>query len=299
MTVFSSRISTDLAVESIPSDSAADLPGIRTAVRKEDGICITEMEVLNREGEQKTGRARGNYCSLDIGKIWYASPEQQLRTARCIAGCCRRLVQQQGNNLQNASVLVAGLGNREITADCLGSKTADRLNITRHLKHQQPELFDQLAGCEVAAITPGVSGQTGMETTDILRAVVQAIRPGYIIAVDALAARSTDRLATTVQLTDTGISPGSGIGNHRTAVNAETLGVPVIGIGVPTVVSSSTLICDALEKADIHSISPRLEALLANGRSFFVSLKESDIAVHALAGLLSRALNIALNNDYE
>ena len=125
------------------------------------------------------------------------------------------------------------------------------------------------------------------------------MQPGCVIAIDALAARSTDRLATTVQLSDTGIHPGSGIGNHRAAVNAESLGVPVLAIGVPTVVNSSTMVYDALEKAGVTEISDALRQVLDNGKSYFVSLKESDIAVGQLATILSRALNLALGNDYQ
>lgn len=290
-------IHTDLAVEQQPAGISADTPGIAIQVYSEEGCTVTALEILDERGEQTLGKPVGMYYSIDIGVCWYDDAAKTERTAHCIAACLTSLLAR--HPIGERCVLVAGLGNRSITADRLGPLTADSVNVTRHLRDAEPELYRSLACSEVAGIAPGVAGQTGMESTEILSALVRRLQPGCVIAIDALAARSTDRLATTVQLSDTGIHPGSGIGNHRAAVNAESLGVPVLAIGVPTVVNSSTMVYDALEKAGVTEISDALRQVLDNGKSYFVSLKESDIAVGQLATILSRALNLALGNDYQ
>ena len=145
----------------------------------------------------------------------------------------------------------------------------------------------------LSAISPGVLGETGIETLELIRGAVRSVRPDLVIAVDALAARSCSRLATTVQISDSGIVPGSGIGNHRTAITMETLGVPVISVGVPTVVVSSTLVWDALREAGIDEVSSTLRAVLDNGKRFFVSPKESDLISDAVSELLAGAISEA------
>jgi spore protease len=147
----------------------------------------------------------------------------------------------------------------------------------------------------LAAIAPGVVGQTGIETAELIRSAVEAISPSVLICIDALAARSVDRLAVTVQLSNTGIAPGSGIGNHRQAINRDFLGIPVIAIGVPTVVDSSTMVYGMLEKAGVTEISEALETELENGRSFFVTLKETDTATAEMARLIARAIQLAFS----
>jgi spore protease len=195
------------------------------------------------------------------------------------------------------SVLVCGLGNRSITADALGPAVADALVITRHVRLCEASLFDSLFSLEVASFAPGVLAQTGIDTGELIRGAVEHVAPDLVVAIDALAARSADRLMTTVQLCDTGIAPGSGMGNHRCRLDRQTLGVPVIAIGVPTVVNSATLIRDALEVGGIGDISPDLERLLEGGRSFFVSPKESDLAVRELSAIIARALNSAFGSE--
>ena len=195
------------------------------------------------------------------------------------------------------SVLICGLGNRSITADALGPAVADALVITRHVKLREKKLFDSLFSLEVASFAPGVLAQTGIETEELVRGAVERARPDLVVAIDALAARSAERLMTTVQLCDTGIAPGSGMGNRNGALDRKTLGVPVVAIGVPTVVTSSTLIRDALELGGIDGISDALERVLENGRSFFVSPKESDLAIRELSAIIARALNSAFGSD--
>jgi spore protease len=182
-----------------------------------------------------------------------------------------------------------------MTADAIGPMVVDRITVTRHVKRLDPALFHRLAHRSVAAFCPGVLGQTGMESADGVKAVAGTLRPRLLLVIDALAARSPDRLAATVQLSTGGIAPGSGVGNNRPAFTRDSMGLPVIAIGVPMVVDSSTLVSDALEKAGIFDLPPALLPVLENGRSFFVSLKEADAANEAMADLLSRAIDRAMS----
>jgi spore protease len=192
-------------------------------------------------------------------------------------------------------VLAIGLGNGSMTPDAVGPHTLRRLSATRHLREYDEALFVSLGCCELAALSPGVLGQTGMESGELVKMAAELTRPHLIVAVDALAARSCERLASMIQLSDGGISPGAGIGNHRMPLTRETMGCPVMGVGVPTVVDSSTLVLDALEKAgvDAESLSPDLAEVLERGRSFFVSPKDCDEVVSLTCRLLAKALDEA------
>ena len=178
--------------------------------------------------------------------------------------------------------------------DLLAEKPLDKITVTRHVKSLDPALFRELGRRTVAAMAPGVLGDTGMESAEMVRAVVKELKPCALLAVDALAARSVSRLATTIQLCDTGISPGAGVGNDRPALNREYMGVPVIALGVPMVVDSSTLVTDMLEMAGVDPLPEGLEPVLKNGRSFFVSLKEADAALEALTDLLAEGIDLAM-----
>lgn len=315
---------TDLAAECYPitekekeKAKQADNDGLVYSSEQKNGIEIVRLDVTNTDGEKKLGKERGSYITVNIGRIWQKSSEEQSRIADLLTEELRVLLNKSlekeaaenpsnsrktpksSSNPENTSsdiakhdgcALIVGLGNRKITADALGPLCTDGINVTRHVRIADRTLFEKLGADEIAAIAPGVAGQTGIETSDLIKSIVKSISPYVIIAIDALAARSIDRLGTTVQLCDAGISPGSGIGNLRGAVNRETMGVPVIAIGVPTIVDSSTLVCDALEKAGMSEIPHKLEAVLENGKSFFVSLKESDEAVNALSKLLSDSI---------
>ena len=193
----------------------------------------------------------------------------------------------------NFSVFVAGLGNIDLTPDAIGPQTMKRLTATRHLRQYEKELY-HAAGCSsLSAFSPGVLGQTGVETSELLRGAVNATHPDVIIVIDALTARSCDRLCATVQLSDTGIEPGSGVGNHRRAITYKSMGVPVVALGVPTVVNSATLVWDALQEAGIDGKDPQLQKVLENGKSFFVSPKESDLICESVAQLFARAIGFA------
>lgn len=192
-------------------------------------------------------------------------------------------------------VLVAGLGNPDMTPDAIGPGTVRRMTVTRHLRGYDESLYNALGCCELSAVFPGVLGQTGMESGELVKCAADLVRPHLVVAVDALAARSCERLSSTVQLADGGISPGAGIGNRRVAVNEETVGCPVLGLGVPTVVDSATLVWDALEKAGMtaEALPESLARVLESGRSFIVAPKDCDQVTELTCRLLARALDEA------
>lgn len=211
-----------------------------------------------------------------------------------VAGQIRELLPDEKEEL---SVLVVGLGNRDVTADALGPNVADQLHITRHVVREFGKAaYNRNKMHMISAIVPGVMAKTGMETCEIIRGVVEQTKPDVIIAIDALAARSTKRLNRTIQITDTGVQPGSGVGNHRHALTQESLGIPVIGIGIPTVVDAGTIVGDAVEQveremlfcSDMHSLK------MAELQNMYVTTKDIDDVVNRLSYTISEAINIAL-----
>jgi spore protease len=205
----------------------------------------------------------------------------------------------------NGCVLAVGLGNRHITADSIGPKVVERLLVTRHIKEEQQELFSHAGFGELAACAFGVLGQTGIESAELVIGAAERIRPRCIIAIDALASRRLERLASTIQLSDTGIRPGSGVANHRTALTKETLGVPVISVGIPTVVDAATLAYDLLEEFALqeglssdNSLPQKISEGLHGGagKDFFVTPKDSDVLIATAAKLISTAINLAVHD---
>ena len=290
-------IRTDLAAECRVESEEGELPGVRFREEKRGAsgeVTVARLTVEKGEGEAVIGKPAGEYVTISFGRLWLLGEERQAEAAEVIADELRRMAGKIAPGAE--SVLVAGLGNRQLTVDAVGPEVAASVTVTRHLREMEPALYEALGQKCVSAVSPGVLGQTGIESALLLESAVREAEAGLVIAVDALAARSTDRLCATVQLTDAGICPGSGVGNARRAVTQATLGVPVIALGVPTVADSSTLVYDALEKAGVapDEISPDLRTVLENGRGFFVSVKESDIALRTIAGMLSDALDRAL-----
>ncbi len=241
------------------------------------------------------GRPAGDYLTLECGRLWELDGAPFRDLARDLASELRSAVSRSTKKeiSPELSVLVAGLGNRELTPDALGPESVDLINATRHLSDAAHELFSSLGCCRLSAIAPGVLGQTGIEAVALVRGAVEAVKPDVVIAIDALAARSCDRLATTVQLGDSGIRPGSGVHNHRAALDRASLGVPVLALGAPTVVDSATLVLDALQKAGMKEPTPELRAVLETGRSYFVAPKEADTVIDSLCRLFSDAINLA------
>lgn len=295
---------TDLACESggLPENTKTSDTGISYKEYEDDGIEIGLLTVLNELGEQNTGRRMGRYYTINCGRIWLWDEDKIYHVSSVIASHLSKIAEEltEKKITPDFRVLVTGLGNRAITADAVGPNTVDMLTVTRHVKSSNRLVFDSIGCCEMSAIKPGVLGQTGIESSELIKGAVEFVKPDIILAVDALAARSCDRLASTVQISDNGIHPGSGIGNRRNAITKESVGIPVIALGVPTVVDSSTLVYDALERAGIeeNEISEELKKVLDNGKSFFVSLKESDVIITDIAGLLSESIEKAFTvND--
>lgn len=261
----------------------------RQTERIAEGFHISELEETDGRGG-----ISGRYVTADIGRIWLESDERAEACVRMLAGEIEKYAETlcAEKTKRERCIMVAGLGNRFITADSLGPLTVDKLTITRHIMDSGGPLNS--ADCsELCAVQTGVLGQTGIEAAAIIRGAVSETGADLVIAVDALAARSVKRLSTTVQLSDLGISPGSGIGNRRRAINKESVGCPVLSVGVPTVVDSATLVCDMLERAGITELSPSLCRELEYGLDFFVAPKECDVMTDELSSLLSRAICLA------
>ena len=227
---------TDLAMEARElwqerAGQAAELPGVQAEERERAGMPVTVVRVLDKTGERALGKPRGTYITLTLEGVETRADGAFPRAVEAVAA-------------ERGPVLVAGLGNRAITPDAIGPRVHDCTLVTRHLVGRMPEQFGHLR--PVASVAAEVMGSTGLESRELVASVCQSIRPCCVIAVDALASRSLGRLCRTVQLADTGIAPGSGVGNHRAARDRASLGVPVIAVGVPTVVDGATLAADLL-----------------------------------------------------
>ena len=289
MTDISSR--TDLAVESFPGGKG--LPREAEYSAENTGSFTIERMKLSKESGKAFGKPAGNYTTISFGKISELSDREfsslgGLISSELAVYTKRATGKSPGKEL---GVLVAGLGNSGMTPDAVGPGTVARLNATSHLKKADPELFGRLGCSRLSAVAPGVLGQTGIETSELVRGAVESAHPDVVIAIDALAAGSCGRLFSTVQLSDSGIFPGSGIGNRRSELSLSSLGVPVIALGVPTVVDSSTLVLDALERAGFHDIPENLTSVLESGKSYFVAPKECDMLIKSLCRLFASAIN--------
>lgn len=243
------QVRTDLALEAKESYEADDvrIRGVRVKEEKDEEkeIYTTTVVIETENGARAMGKPAGTYITLEAPNMSAPDEGSHREISEELAHHLRELM--KGVCPPDGSVLVVGLGNREVTPDALGPDVVNNLNITRHMIRVYGRISDELrTSGEVSAIVPGVMAQTGMETVEIIRGVVEETQPDVVIVIDALAARSTKRLNRTIQITDTGINPGSGVGNHRNAINQEELGVPVIAVGVPTVVDAATIVNDTL-----------------------------------------------------
>ncbi len=285
---------TDLACEW--SGARAESEGTEARERSWSGGKVQMLSIVSQGAAKRFGRPKGQYVTVTCDKIWEMSSEGRRALEKEIAGVLGEMLRRETGKAIGGelSVLVVGLGNREITADAIGPLAVDELLVTRHLREREPGIFSRMDCCAVSALSPGVLGQTGMEAAEVVAGAVRRSQTDAMIVIDALAARSCDRLACTVQLSDTGIAPGSGIGNDRCALTRESMGIPVIALGIPTVVDSSTLVCDALARAGIDRVDERLQRILENGRRFYVSPKEADVITRRTATVIARAINRVL-----
>ncbi len=286
-------VRSDLAME---CEGATEGHGVRVQRSRVGALEILRVQICTDEAARRLNKPVGRYITVQSDEHCRLNDGQFDRLRCALAVELRELSERMCERRigRGFSVLVAGLGNREITPDAIGPETVRRLSVTRHLHHENA-LFSTVGLCEISAIAPGVTGQTGLETVEMIRAAAGAVRPDLVIAVDALAARSVERLCATVQLCDSGIQPGSGLGSHRKALSKETVGVPVMGVGVPTVVDSSVLVYGALQKAGMSEPSEELQRALQAGKGFFVSPKEIDLQVSVASTLLASALEKAFD----
>ena len=314
------QVRTDLALEVRESYEEDDirLRGVKVEEQsdKQKEIYTTIVHIETENGAKAMGKPVGIYITIEAPNM--SSPDEGYHREISIE-FAKHLRKMLGK--ERDSILVVGLGNREVTPDALGPNVVNNLHITRHMIKEYGRLPSDVEKTgEISAIVPGVMGQTGMETLEIIKGVVQETHPKVVIAVDALAARSTRRLNRTIQITDTGINPGSGVGNHRNAINEETVGIPVIAVGVPTVVDAATIVNDTMEElieqmdhsenmqrlggtlgtldqAEKHQmirelISPHLNTM-------FVTPKDSDETVKYLSYTISEGLNLAFSQKQE
>ncbi len=275
-------------------------------------IKLTKVKITNKNGEESTGKPKGNYITIES----QAMKENDADTHEEIIKVLSENIADLTKLDKKALILIVGLGNRNITPDALGPLVISKILVTRHITESLPEQIDHDVRA-VSAISPGVMGITGIETGEIIKGICESIKPDLIIAVDALAARKTERINATIQMSDTGISPGSGVGNKRMALNQKTLGIPVIAIGVPTVVDAATLINDTMDKV-LNEMSEKAkkggefykmlqtldkeekynliyEILTPCDGNMFVTPKEVDAVVKRLANIISNGINIALH----
>lgn len=282
---------TDLAVEAREL-AGGDLAGVEFIKRNEDGLEISRLRVKNHQASIKLKKEQGTYITIDIPAL----TDNMLSTdskIQVVAKEIRRLLPVNG------LVLVCGLGNMDITPDALGPKTAGRVLATRHITGELARStgLDKLR--PVAVLSTGVTGQTGIETFEYIESIVKKVRPTAVVVVDALASRRLSRLGCTLQISDTGISPGAGVQNHRKKITAETVGVPVIAIGVPTVVDTVTLVADMLDVEDTKTTEELKKMLSPQNRQMVVTPKEIDLLIDRASRLISLAVNCALHTEVD
>ena len=300
------KIRTDLAMEQkerFESDHV-EVSGVvlEEEYDEEKEIKITTVRIETENGAKAMGKPVGTYLTLEAPNMAAADEGYHREISETLAGFLEKYMKDTEENQEKGySVLVVGLGNREVTPDALGPYVVDQLNVTRHIVQEYGRYAVGKGGSRiVSAIVPGVMAQTGMETAEIVQGVVSETKPDVVVAIDALAARSVRRLNRTIQITDTGIHPGSGVGNHRNGLTEDNLQVKVIGIGVPTVVDAATIVhdsmehlLDALEETEQKEF---LEEMIApNLYSMFVTPKDVDETVKYLSFTISEGLNIAFS----
>ncbi|MBQ9700452.1 MAG: GPR endopeptidase [Lachnospiraceae bacterium] len=303
------NIRTDLAVEEQERYASrnVEVPGVKLAesVVSSYGVKITKVEIMDDHGAKAMGRPIGNYVTIEASDMM-ESKHISSALARELKAMLKKCSPKK---IDQMSVLVVGLGNRDVTPDSLGPSVISGLDVNRHIYMLKSK---DSSNYGISAVIPGVMAQSGMESAEMVSGIVKQIQPDAVIAIDALAARNTKRLNTTIQLADTGIHPGSGVGNHRQGLNKETLGIPVIAIGIPTVIDAATIVSDAMDALiGVLSTSEALESVSATLKNFsdrekyqlikellepqigtmFVTPKDIDEDIEIMAGIVASGIN--------
>ncbi len=275
------NIRTDLAVEAHEltknqAKNASEINGVISDIEEKDGVSVTRVQITNKNGSEALGKAIGNYVTIDAPNLKYSLDDYE-SVCSIIADEIRKMADIKSDTL----TLVVGLGNRDVTPDALGASVVSKLLVTHHIKQRMSGFFDDSVS-GVCAIAPGVLGTTGIETADIIKAVTEKVKPQLIIAVDALAAADIRRVSTTIQIADTGIQPGAGVGNNREGLNEESTGVKVIAIGAPTVIDAATI-----SKAEIpKELAPLM-----------VTTKDIDLVIERTSKTVANGINLALHRS--
>lgn len=262
-------VRTDLAIERrdiYESENKKTITGVRVEDEEYDDVKVTTVHIENEEGEKNMGKPIGKYVTIEMPELTQYDGVIMDQVAHVLSGSLEKIIKLN----DNSTTLVVGLGNIAVTPDALGPKVVKRLMITRHLKSLIPDDIDEDIR-PVCAIAPGVLGTTGIETGEIIKSLVDKIKPDLVICIDALSSRSLKRVAKTIQVSNTGIAPGAGVGNNRMEINEKAIGVPVIAIGVPTVVNAATVANDAMDLVLDEMISESTE-----GKEFYSMLKGID-----------------------
>ena len=270
---------------------------------------VTRVKIINQNGEKAIGKPIGNYVTIDVKKLKIAEDEDIQKASDIVANELRKIIDIHTEKQED--ILVVGLGNIYVTPDALGPKVINEIDVTRHIIKYLPQYVDE-GTRPVSAISPGVLGTTGIETVEILKGIVDNIHPKLLIVIDALASRSIDRISSTIQISDTGIVPGAGVGNTRKEISENTLGIPVVALGIPTVVELATLVSDGIdifidrlqEKAESNEYLNKLkqndkyeevkEALNVGDYNMIVTPKEIDDLIENMKDIVARGINFAV-----
>ena len=270
---------------------------------------VTRVKIINQNGEKAIGKPIGNYVTIDVKKLKIAEDEDIQKASDIVANELRKIIDIHTEKQED--ILVVGLGNIYVTPDALGPKVINEIDVTRHIIKYLPQYVDE-GTRPVSAISPGVLGTTGIETVEILKGIVDNIHPKLLIVIDALASRSIDRISSTIQISDTGIVPGAGVGNTRKEISENTLGIPVVSMGIPTVVELATLVSDGIdifidrlqEKAESNEYLNKLkqndkyeevkEALNVGDYNMIVTPKEIDDLIENMKDIVARGINFAV-----
>ena len=287
-----------------------DIDGIESEKEEiNENIKVERVKITNENGEKAIGKPIGNYITIDVKKLKIAQDEDIEKAAETLANELKKVVDMHIDN--QGEVLVVGLGNIYVTPDSLGPKVINEIEVTRHIIKYLPQYVEE-GTREVSAVSPGVLGTTGIETVEILKGIVDNVKPKLVIVIDALASRSIERISSTVQISDTGIVPGAGVGNTRNEISIKTLGIPVIAIGIPTVVETAVLVNDSLDlfieklqnDAKSNDYLNNLkqednyeeirEVLVPNDYNLIVTPKEIDDLIENMKDIVAKGINQSL-----